>query len=487
MTKTLKKSEKQEIIESGMAQRWPDTYATKVLGLKLHPKQKKVVRDLFSRKGSRVSFRCSNEVGKTTSVAVTSILYAIDILNCQVISTAGVWMQVVSQLVPALKDHATKFPRWRFNEAAINVAGVDRYVGFSTRDEGFAQGFHDKSGRPLLAIIDEAAAVQPAIFDAIEDRCNPSYLLVMGSPLDPAGRFYDMETRLSQFYTHHSLNQYECLTTDGYWIDPSTIARKIAKYGSADHPFIMSNVRGEFSHKVLNALLSLGEFNACIASPPEWYHGHNDRHAFVDVAGGGDKNVFAVRQGNRVWVVKKWVEKSEMATCGEIIALQRQLERKIGLRPDECSMDAGGAGKPMADRLHEMGFPINKFLGQSKPSFDFEYANAISEVWGTGAAKIKACDAIIPDDEDFRMQALTRPLKRNSSGKFQILSKEDYCKEHASPDEADAIFGAMMPAPARESFNLVTSQRDENVGWRERAANDDYEPRPGELASEGCL
>ena len=466
----------------------PDTYASEELGLKLHPKQAAVLKDLFSKDGSRVSFRCSNEVGKTSHVAAAAILYALDILNAQVISTAGVWMQVVDQLVPSLKLHAHLFPRWTFKEATISINGIDRYVGFSTRDEGFAQGFHRRPGMPLLAIIDEAAAVKDIIYDGVEDRCNPTYLLIMGSPLDPAGRFYDIETRLSKFYTHHTLNQSECLTSQGYWLDPATIERKIAKYGSAEHPFIQSNVYGEFSKRVENALLSLGEFNACLASPPEFRAGLGNRHAFVDVAGGGDKNVFAVRQGNRVWIVKKWVERSEMATCGEIIAIARQLERQIGLRRSEISIDAGGAGKPMADRLREMGFDLHRFTGQSKASFDIDYANAISEVWGCGAAKIKACDMIIPNDEDFRSQILSRQLKRNSSGKFQIESKDDYCgRGFPSPDEADAVLGAMMPSARTERVNLLEPERQDwrdERGWVERAQ---VETNDSCLPAEACL
>ena len=460
-----------EIVEKAKRLANPVTYAEDVLGLRLHPKQAAVCRDLFSKKGSRVSFRCSNEVGKTASVATTSILYALDILNAQVISTAGVWMQVVSQLVPSLRAHQHKFPSWRFNESSINIGGVNRYVGFSTRDEGFAQGFHKREGMPLLAIIDEAAAVQDQIYDGVEDRCNPDYFLVMGSPLDPAGRFYDIETRLSRFYTHHTVNQMECLTTDGYWLDPLTIERKIAKYGSKDHPFILSNVFGEFAKRVQNALLSLGEFNACLATPPEHRPGYNDRHAFVDVAGGGDANVFAVRQGNKVWIVKKWVESSEMATCGEIVAIMKRLQREIGLRPQEVSIDASGAGKPMADRLREMGYELHRFTGQSRPQLDMDYKNAISEVWGSGAAKIRACDMIIPNDDEFRSQVLSRQLKRDSKGKFQIEPKEDYCgRGFPSPDEADAIFGAMMPAVNQGRVNLIEQDVFDDRGWVERAS-----------------
>ena len=468
----------------------PHTYAEDRLGLKLHPKQIGVLRDLFPppsiSKTSRVAFRCSNEVGKTSRVGVCAITYALEILDAQVISTAGVWMQVTQQLVPNLKKFSHLFPKWGFNESSINIAGIDRYVGFSTRDEGFAQGFHRDNDRPLVAIIDEAAAVRDIIFDGVEDRCNPDYLLIMGSPLDPVGRFYDIETRLSKYYLHHSLNQLECLTKDGWWIDEAGVQRKIAKFGGKDHPFVQSNVFGEFSKRVENALLSLSEFNSCLASPPDWHPGHDDRHAFVDVAGGGDKNVFAVRHGNKAWIVKKWVESSEMATCGEIIALAKMLERQIGLKRHEISIDASGAGKPMADRLREMGFDLHRFTGQSAPSFDREYASAISEVWGSGAAKIRSCDIIIPDDEDFRAQILSRMLKRNSSGKFKIEPKEDMFKRGLpSPDEADALLGCMMTCTHVGSVNLLNLPAEDQRGWVERAR--EWEPAANELPSEGCL
>ena len=46
----------------------PDGYAELRLGMKLHPKQAAVLRDIFSRDGSRVVNRCANEVGKTRRV-----------------------------------------------------------------------------------------------------------------------------------------------------------------------------------------------------------------------------------------------------------------------------------------------------------------------------------------------------------------------------------------------------------------------------------
>lgn len=161
-----------------------------------------------------------------------------------------------------------------------------------------------------------------------------------------------------------------------------------------------------------------------------------------------------------------------MATCGEVVAICTRLGRETGLTREQITFDASGAGKPMADRMHEMGWPVFKFFGNTAPRYDQDYCNAISEVWGLGAKKIKDCDHIIPDDDDFRAQAITRPLKRNSSGKFQIQPKDEYCKDgQPSPDEADAVFGAMMPPYQFKTTNFTFRQEpeDDSRGWVEQA------------------
>ena len=431
----------------------PDGYAKVKLGMNVHPKQAAVMQDLF-RKGSRVALRSGNECGKTSTIATASILYGIDILDCQVISTAGSWMQVAQQLIPRLKAHSTKYKSqgWEFLDTAIKIKGVERYLGFSTRDEGTAQGFHADPSRPLLAIIDEAAAVPKGIFAAIEERCNPTFLLIMGSPLDPAGQFYNIETTLHKFYTHHHISQLDCSTAKGYWVDQAGIDRKIAKYGR-DHPLVMSNIFGEFCTAVAGALINLRDWEACRQNPPPRMDG--ELHMFIDVAGGGDQNVIAYRRGNHARIIKKWRDPSEMATVGEIISVFNKLKIDDGLNPERVSIDAGGAGKPMADRLEELGYYFRRYNGQHPPRFDSEYYNARAETWGMGAAQIKACNMIMPDDEDLRMQLLQAILKRHSSGKFLMESKEDMKRRGlASPDEADAVLGCMMP-PWSGSTNLV--------------------------------
>lgn len=457
----------------------PDTYAEDRLGLKLHPKQAAVLRDLF-RPNSRVAFRCANEVGKTTHIAAPAILYALDMLGAQAISTAGVWMQVESQLIPALQAYSSVFPDWRFLDSGIKINGVDRYIGFSTRNPGFAQGFHRRAGMPLLGIVDEAAAVEGVIIDGVEDRCNPDFFLVMGSPLQSAGRFYEIETKLASLYSHHRLNQMECLKEDGYWLERETIERKRNKWGE-ENPLFMSNVLGEFPGSVDGAVITLAEFEACLATPLDWLVRQNERHAFLDFAGGRAKNVFAVRIGNKVWIAKKWVDVNTMSACGEFLAIYQQLHKEFGLEAWEVEGDADGLGLPMIQRLQEMGFALNKFHGGGAPRYSDDYANAISEAWGEGAGRMKRKDMLVCNDLDFKAQAVSRKLKRNSTGKFQLEPKEDMAKRGLdSPDEADAIFGAMMPAPMVRGQQVMGNQpgplsQNRETIWQQRDFRDQEE------------
>jgi hypothetical protein len=466
----------------------PHTWAEDRLGLRLHPKQSAVLRDLFplvsERKTSRVCLRKANEVGGTRTIIAAAVLFSIEILDAEVISTAGKWLQVQTQLIPALKRFQHLFPSWDFLDTGIKVNGLDRYIGFST-NSGFAQGFHRTENRPLVAIIDEAGLVDSGIFDDMEDRCNPQYFLAAGAPMDPAGKFYDYSTKLKSFYNHHHISQMDCLAEDGYWLERVDVERKIAKYGR-EHPFIQSNVYGEFAAKVEGGMLSLAEFNACASNPPEWHPGINDRHLFIDV---GVNNCAALRHGNKTKIHKMWTVSGVNEIdqiVGQIIRMAVSLKQEIGLIPGEITIDgSGNYGKLVGDALQASGWSINRFFGQTKETDDPEYANRISEAYLAGIAKIKACDHIIPDNDNFRAQCLSRLQRVGTSGKLQVEPKDEYCKRgFESPHEADAIFGAMTKVRSTQSFNLAYREPDER-GWLERARDEQHQHFT--LPAESCL
>ncbi len=451
----------------------PDGYARDKLGIILHPKQKAALVDLFQPK-SRVVVRNANETGKTSVIAVTAILYAIDMRNAVAVSTAGVFRQVSEQLIPYLKRYAHKFNpnEWRFLDTGIKrfdpkqKTWIDAYVGFSASDEHSFQGFHETADRPLLIIIDEAQGVAPDIFRAAEDRCNPTWFAVLGSPGDPSGTFYEMETSKAKHYKHHKISRFDCLKENGYWIERSDIQRLLDKHGEAN-PFVQSTVFGEFSNSVADAMISLAEYDRCLNNPPTHFRG--EMHGFCDFAAGRDKNVFAFRTGNKVDIVRKWVQRDTMAAVGEFLGMFIEKRKSHGMLPEHVSGDSDGLGLPMVHRLREMDWQINEFHGGQEERFGYGYRNKIAEAWGEGIKKIKNCEVILPSDPDLKAQILGRKARPNSSGQLEIEKKEDYKKRCGdSPDEADAFFGALMPAPSSKPFVLGQQnmpQWDDN--WQE--------------------
>lgn len=451
----------------------PAGYAKHRLSMKLHPKQSKVLNDIFSRSGSRVVNRCANECGKTRKVLCAAILYAIEMKDAVCVSTAGTFRQIQGQLIPALKSFAHLYDpkQWDFQDCAIkrfdhkNKVWVDVYTGVSTDNEHFFQGYHKDEGRPLFIAIDECQGVAQTICLAAEDRCNPTWFLATGSPGDPQGAFYDMETSKAKHYTHHKINRWECLKEDGYWLERADVQRLIDKHGETN-PFVQSTVFGEFSQSVEGSLLSLTEYDRCLEHPPLYQNG--DQHAYMDFAAGRDKNVLAFRKGNRIEIKRKWVERDTMSAVGQFLAMLIDLKKQFSLVPDEVSGDADGLGIGMIHRLRELDWPVTESRNNAAPRFTQGYKNAVSEAWGELANKIKKCAVILPDDPDLKAQLLGRKAKRNSSGLLELESKEDMKKRGLdSPDEADAVAACSMPAQTGRAFNLVDMARHFNLDEQE--------------------
>jgi len=420
----------------------PSGYASLKLKMKLHPKQKLVLDNIFNTSKSKVILRTANGIGKTSIIITAAILYALEMLNAQVISTSATYRQVVTQLIPCLKQYSHLYPRWRFLDNSISINGISRYIGFSTDDESTAQGFHDKPGMPLLMIVDEAAGVKDTIFGAFMERCDPSYLLIVGSPLGAEGMFYKIETdaNFMKQFKHYTITALECTKSKGYWLDDNSINTRITNWGRM-HPLVLSSIFAQFSSNTENGIISLSAIERCINNPPTFKPGV--RRVGIDFAAGGDQNAIALRQGNRVSIIKKWRNKDTMSAVGEMVIELNKLKVSIGLLPNEVYGDASGLGLPMIDRLRELGWDIHHFFGQSKAQDD-NYRYKITECWIAGCKKIENCEVVLPNDIELKGQLLSRKQKLNSSGKMELESKKDMMSRGVeSPDIADAVLMAM--------------------------------------------
>lgn len=141
-----------------------------------------------------------------------------------------------------------------------------------------------------------------------------------------------------------------------------------------------------------------------------------------------------------------------MAACGRFVRNFVRLKHEFGVQAHHIYGDASGLGKPMIDRLGEVGWPINPTFNNSPAQFDSHYANYATECWLELCTGIKEGRLIIPNDVEFRAQLMNRRYDPgDSKGRLKIESKEDMKKSTrdggavpCSPDRAEAVAGAAL-------------------------------------------
>lgn len=408
----------------------PYGFARGILNLPLYPWQENVMAAMNAR-GACVAVKASNGSGKSARLgAPLAIWNAVAFPGSLTIVTAGVYRQVKEQFFAAVRSFAHLFPKWEFLETAVKTDTGSRIYGFSTDDPGRFEGFHDDN---LLVICDEAKSIPDSIFEAIE-RCQPTRLLLISSPGAPNGTFYRAFTRDKRFYRTFSVTAMDCPH-----IEPKWIAQQIEKHGEQS-PLVRSMIFGEFQEDGEDGcLISLRSADGCLANPPLFEEG--DVQAFCDFAAGGDENVLAVRRGNRVSLVAAWRDRNTMSTVGRFVKLFEEQKLAEG----EIYGDGSGLGKPICDRLREVGWRIRSVNNGDRASEPKYYANLGAEIWAKGARQIERRDVILPDDEALISQLTTRGAFLTSKGQIQLESKDQLKRRGCpSPDRADAILGALF-------------------------------------------
>jgi len=446
---------------------FPSAFGRHVLKLPLTPKQCEIL-DAHRPTDSNCTTVCCNEAGKTTMMITTLVLWHTCLFprvgNSGAIHTSGSWNQITDQLVPALKMHSLKFPKWRFLDREIQRDGIPNWMAYSVRDEKLGEGFHGSPEHPLLATVDEAKSVRDPVFRTIEERCRPQRYGLFSSTAFSTGKFYESHTSEAAFFKVFKMTVEDCP-----WISRDKMQRLIEKAGGGDYdkglqdPWIRSAFFAEFMQFVQDSLLSLTDYEECLADAPPARPG--PRHVRLDFAAGGDENAIGVAHGNRVWLDDAWRDTNTMSAVGRFLTRLNKLKETIGLRPEEVEGDADGLGGPMVQRIQEAGWDIVPFHAGASAFEPSKFFNRASEEWYRGCEKIKLRQVSLPDDPDTKAQLVDRRQLFHSSGLIKIESKKELFARQSkdgrpqrSPDRAEVLLGAMAPAARSGSLSLGTGQ-----------------------------
>ncbi len=382
-----------------------------------------------------------NGAGKSSGVIAALALWCLAVHPmARVIITTKDGKQLDSQLKPALWKYKPKFASWGWvTSPRIQISSpTGGFIqAYTTNDEARAEGYHKDSFEggawrgPLIIIVDEAKSVEDSILEAI-DRCTYTGLLYISSPGLMMGGFYDAFTRNRSLYKTRKVSLEECPH-----IPKERIEGMIAKYGK-DHPLVRSSIFGEFMDQDANTafVFPLSVVQGLLENLPVRVEGKVS--AFCDFAAGGDENVIAVRNGNDVTIEAAWRDRDTMSAAGTFI----NHFKRLGLEPSSTFGDADGMGKPICDRIREVGFAINDFHGGGAP-IDLDFKNRVAECWHETARATAKREIRFPNDPDLVAQLTTRKCRTWSDGKLGIVSKDDMAKDGLhSPDRADAVVGA---------------------------------------------
>jgi hypothetical protein len=101
----------------------------------------------------------------------------------------------------------------------------------------------------------------------------------------------------------------------------------------------------------------------------------------------------------------------------------------------------------MCDRLAENGWHVRRVNNGSPATKPEAYSNLAAETWFEGRTQIERGRIILPNDKELVAQLTSRLGWPNSRGKLELESKQAMrARGLGSPDRADAVLGAMMPA-----------------------------------------
>jgi len=412
------------------------SFAEEGLGLVLYDWQAQaadVIDAGSARTRIKVALVAPNGSGKTERiVALSTLNWLARYPAGRVIVTTADAKQLDSQLMPALRSHAGKFPQWEFLARSIRTPQDGFALAFTTDEPRRAEGHHARAESPVLIIVDEAKSVEQGIFEAL-DRCTYTVLLLISSPGLKAGRFYDAFTKYRADYV-----TFEVGLTDCPHVSVERIKDVEATYG-VEHPLTRSTLYGEFMDydEATSFCVDYQRLRHLIDNPPN-ARLVNEAVAFCDFAGGAAENVVAIRRGNKLERLIAWHERDSVAGGGRFI-----MEfRKYHLQAKQIWGDNGGGGQMMIDMLASLGWSINRFNFGEPAIQDQIYTSRGAEIWYSFGLLVNRSEMVLLDDATLVSQLTTRKAIYDSRARMGVESKEDMRKRGlVSPDRADAVCG----------------------------------------------
>lgn len=294
-------------------------------------------------------------------------------------------------------------------------------------------GTHEEN---VFMLFDEGSTISDVIYETAEGAfTTPGGMwVVFGNRTASSGKFNGFFTKPSRYWRTMIVD-----ARRSRMANRNKIQEWKEQYGE-DSDFFRVRVMGQAPKGGDTRIITAEDIDAAVLREmhEEWLSSETPLIMGIDPAGGGtSRSAVVLRRGPLVkkeWIIR-FSESNQMRVASIIAS---HLSRH---KPDYAFIDAHGIGKPIYDRLVQLGYYqlIPVYGGDvSAVQERLRYYNPRAEMWGRMAEWLKVSN--VPDDRDLRDELLAQPMDRDSRNRLVLMSKQEMREKGiASPDTADAL------------------------------------------------
>lgn len=390
---------------------------------------------------AQIAVGAGHGVGKSATAAWLILFFACTRPNPQGVVTAGTFVQLSTKLWRELNKwlSISEVAHWfDWQATALKLKAdpskwaINAIPWSSSNPHAFA-GTHEDN---VMMLFDEGSTIDDIIYETAEGAfTTPGGLwVVFGNRTAASGRFNSFFTKPSKFWRTMLVDARRARMAN-----KNKIQEWKERYGE-DSDFFRVRVMGEAPKGGGTRIITVDDIDAANQREmhEEWLDSKVPLIMGIDPAGGGaSSSAIVLRRGPLVkpeWIIR-FSEHNQM----RVVSIIAQYLSKF--RPDYAFIDCHGIGKPIYDRLVQLGYYqlIPSYGGDVSAVQDkLRYYNPRAEWWGRLAEWLKVSS--LPADRELRDELLAQPMEHDTRLRLVLMSKDEM-REHGipSPDTADAL------------------------------------------------
>jgi hypothetical protein len=419
----------------------PLGFARDVLGFEPIPKQVEILDALELNR--RVVVRGCNGAGKDAAAAVAALWFCYCREGLALLTAAGLRQvgEVLMRREVRRMWTRAELPGELF-ELALRIPGHEQtgMLAFTASDPDKFTGHHAPA---TLVVLSEAQGIEDDIFEgafACATGAN-SKLLVVGNPLRPLGKFYELNgadgwTTLRAAASDHPN------VIQGREIVPGAVTREFVQdirreYGEGS-PQYRSRVEAEFPLEAAEQLIRA----EWLDDAERLWHERRDHWPGPAVLGldvarqGPDRCVAVVYQNHAIRALRTWRGADSVGSADHV----EKSCVELGLDQPATVVDTTGLGWGVFDVLKDRGWPVVSFVAAGNASEPERYANTRAEAAWWLREALESRKLPLPPDPELREELLALTWSLDGQGRTALDSKDVLkARLKRSPDKADAV------------------------------------------------